>query len=324
MMSLRPFWEPFQPVLLTEETPLSREIAQRLPVIMLPHWAWGQLRLGGPRQFLSAGLQNLVASLRAVQTTSPDIVLTTGAGTAFFASAAARLAGARLIVVESLARWHAPSLFVRLSAPFADLLVLQSPAVGWPLRSAIRHDPVRIMSLARPRKDALAVITVGTLMPFDRLVGAAVEARRNGHLPEALWAQVGTGGACPPDIECQEGVPLEEMRRRLMAADILITHGGVGSILEGLRAGCRIVAMPRRSALREHYDDHQVEIVAGLARRGLISIAHDAGDLPLALAQARTREPRIAEVDMGPLVEGLEQWSRVHLRAKSPAVRVPA
>ena len=46
--------------------------------------------------------------------------------------------------------------------------------------------------------------------------------------------------------------------------DILITHGGVGSILTGLNNNKKVIAAPRLKKYNEHQNDHQLEIIEKL------------------------------------------------------------
>ncbi len=47
--------------------------------------------------------------------------------------------------------------------------------------------------------------------------------------------------------------------------DILITHGGVGSIMDGLERQKKIITIARLSKYQEHIDDHQLEVTNKLA-----------------------------------------------------------
>jgi UDP-N-acetylglucosamine transferase subunit ALG13 len=60
------------------------------------------------------------------------------------------------------------------------------------------------------------------------------------------------------------------MNERLRSAECVICHGGAGVISAAIRAGRRPMAMPRRVALAEHTDDHQLQIVDKLASLGLV------------------------------------------------------
>ena len=52
--------------------------------------------------------------------------------------------------------------------------------------------------------------------------------------------------------------------------DILITHGGVGSIFDGLINNKKIIAFPRMSEYREAVNDHQKQIVDKFYNEGYI------------------------------------------------------
>jgi hypothetical protein len=102
----------------------------------------------------------------------------------------------------------------------------------------------------------------------------------------------------------------------LRRARIVITHGGTGSLITALRAGCNVIAMPRSFALKEHYDDHQSEITGAFAKRGLILTAHDPQELAAALDVARVRTPTLATTDPSAL--------RAFLTREIERLRTPA
>lgn len=53
-------------------------------------------------------------------------------------------------------------------------------------------------------------------------------------------------------------------------ADIIITHGGVGTIMNGLLNNKKVIVVPRLSKYNEHVDDHQLEITNKLTNLGYI------------------------------------------------------
>lgn len=56
--------------------------------------------------------------------------------------------------------------------------------------------------------------------------------------------------------------------------DILITHGGVGSIMDGLKQHKKVIVIPRLAKYGEHVDDHQLEITTKFANDGYIYYMH--------------------------------------------------
>lgn len=57
----------------------------------------------------------------------------------------------------------------------------------------------------------------------------------------------------------------EDFESNILKADIIITHGGVGSIFSALEKNKKIIAVPRLEKYSEHVDDHQLEICNKLA-----------------------------------------------------------
>ena len=57
----------------------------------------------------------------------PDVVISTGAGVVVFFCIFAKLLGAKLIFLESMAKIEKPTLTARFLYPFADLFIVQWP-----------------------------------------------------------------------------------------------------------------------------------------------------------------------------------------------------
>lgn len=68
-----------------------------------------------------------VLSFYIVVVERPDVVITTGAGIVVFFCVFAKLLGAKLIFIESMARVERPTLTARFLYPFADLFIVQWP-----------------------------------------------------------------------------------------------------------------------------------------------------------------------------------------------------
>ncbi len=54
---------------------------------------------------------------------------------------------------------------------------------------------------------------------------------------------------------------IEDYEQKIKKTDLVITHGGVGSIMDGLLNQKKVFAIARLLKYSEHLDDHQVEIV---------------------------------------------------------------
>jgi beta-1,4-N-acetylglucosaminyltransferase len=75
-------------------------------------------------------LRNLLVAWRVIAEVRPKVVVTTGAGVAVPFAWVARLRGAKVVYVESMARIEGPSLTYRLIAPIASRRYVQWPELA--------------------------------------------------------------------------------------------------------------------------------------------------------------------------------------------------
>jgi UDP-N-acetylglucosamine transferase subunit ALG13 len=314
LLDLERAWSRYDYFFLSEDTALSRSISKKHPTHYVPHFAFGQIRREGLFKMISSGFRNCVASAGIMFRTRPHVVITTGAGAAFFTIFWARMLGAKIVLVESLARFDKPSIFAQLVAPFAHRKVVQSEGLAdvWP--DAEVFDPLQTLDTPRPAKKPLLFATVGAILPFDRMVKMVAELKARGDIPEDVIIQTGENGFSPDGIQTVETLPFEDMLETMENADIVVCHGGTGSLITALRQGCRIIAVPRLVQFGEVYDDHQSEITGAFESRGLVSVANTTEELAEALKQVRSRPPVSATSDPSGLIDHLEDvlsgWSK--------------
>jgi UDP-N-acetylglucosamine transferase subunit ALG13 len=121
-------------------------------------------------------------------------------------------------------------------------------------------------------------VTVGTELPFDRLVRPIDEwASRTGR--KDIFAQIGPSTLRPEHIEWANFIDASECRKRIADASVVIAHAGMGTILIARELGKPILVMPRRAALAEHRTDHQLGTVRELAARNAIVPVMDENEL---------------------------------------------
>jgi UDP-N-acetylglucosamine transferase subunit ALG13 len=62
-------------------------------------------------------------------------------------------------------------------------------------------------------------------------------------------------------------------------ADVVITHGGAGSILDCLKYSRSIIVVPRLKKYNEHIDDQQMDLAQALQMQGKVSTVYDVNKL---------------------------------------------
>jgi UDP-N-acetylglucosamine transferase subunit ALG13 len=138
----------------------------------------------------------------------------------------------------------------------------------------------------------LIFVTIGnTTQGFRRLLEAVDLLAGKGMLgDEKIFLQTGsTLNVRPSYCEHKPFLPMDEFQQWVEKADLIICHGGCGTLLQTLQLGKVPVVMPRRKKYGEHVNDHQVQLVEALASEGRIIRAYDQEDLPEAIAEARRR-----------------------------------
>ena len=198
LLDLEPVWSQHDYLFISEDTPLTRSIAEEHPVRFVPHFALGQIRHGAPIRMVLAAVRSFFVSASIMLRERPNVVITTGAGAVVFLVLWARLLGAKVVLVETFARFDGPSWFARIAAPFANLKIAQSEGVGGAWRDVVVFDPLRFTNGPSPTKHALLFVTVGATLPFDRLVMMVADLKAQGRIPERVVVQSGAGGAAPP------------------------------------------------------------------------------------------------------------------------------
>lgn len=242
---------------------------------------------------VSALPRAVLAAHRVLSRYDVHRVVSTGAGVAIAAFAAASARGIPSHYLESAARVHAPSLTGRVLERMPGVHLWSQndwqPRPGWGRAPSV-FDGFTPVDRAPVLDRLRVVVTVGThRYGFRRMVRAALDALPAG--AEVLW-QTGHTDVRDLALEARPLVPPLELAEALRRADVVVAHAGVGSALEALGAGCLPLLVPRRADHDEHVDDHQVELARQLAARGLAIAVEPEQITPAALLAAARRRVR--------------------------------
>lgn len=160
-------------------------------------------------------------------------------------------------------------------------------------------------------------VTVGTNEArFDRLLRAVGAL----DVTTGLVVQHGPSSVRPAGARCVDYLEYDEIVATMRAADVVVTHAGVGSVMTALMNGKRPIVVPRLRRFDEAVDDHQLEFARRLAASGLVRLVEDPADLGGALEGADRADP-VDPVELGParrlvdelrgyLAERLDGYSR--------------
>jgi len=126
-------------------------------------------------------------------------------------------------------------------------------------------------------------VTVGTMfMDFPRLIRAmdAIALDTGEH----VIVQYGMGTTIPEHCESFAFRPREEVLRIQREARLVVSHAGIGCVLDAIELQRPLLAVPRLKSLGEHMDGHQVQIAEAVQRRGWGRMIMDTNELAAACA----------------------------------------
>jgi UDP-N-acetylglucosamine--N-acetylmuramyl-(pentapeptide) pyrophosphoryl-undecaprenol N-acetylglucosamine transferase len=216
-------------------------------------------------------LQDSVVARRVLSSRQWDRVISTGSIVAVPFLTVARFYGVACHYIESAARMTGPSLSARILEHVPGVHCYgqsRSWTAGrrsWQYRGSV-FDAFQ-PALGTPRHISKVVVSLGTSRyPFPRLVTAL-----RAILPssaDVVW-QIGPMALDTPGVQTHAQMSQHDLSAAMREADLVIAHAGVGTALQAMEAGHCPVLVPRRADRREHVDDHQFEVAAELAGRGL-------------------------------------------------------
>lgn len=140
----------------------------------------------------------------------------------------------------------------------------------------------------------MILVTVGTQLPFDRLIRWMDTAAET--IDEEVVAQCGEGTYQARRFDARPWIAPGDFDRLVGIARLIVSHAGIGSVLIAQKHGKPIVLVPRRAALEEHRNDHQLATADALRDRPGIYVADSEERLrelllsPIAAADASAGE----------------------------------
>lgn len=250
-------------------------------------------------------LRNVRESLQIVRKDRPALVITSGAGVTVPFCTLARLFGAKLVFIETMARIYDSSASGRVLSRLADRTLVQWPDLLTVYPGSKLCHPALLDSVnPTPCNGGEGTfVGVGThIQPFDRLLALVDDAVGAGVLPGPVLAQSGVSTYEPRHYESRAWLLPTEIEEALASAEYVVCHAGSGIISSALRYGRRPLVLARTKANDEHFDDHQAQLVEKLGEFGLIVPVR--GPITAKhLAQASRPLPRLPEWLQGPSVE---------------------
>ena len=115
-------------------------------------------------------------------------------------------------------------------------------------------------------------VTIGSMFPFDRLIRTMDEwASKNPD--EDVFAQIGGGNYQPKNMRWERMIAPDEYKTLVKSSRLIVAHAGTGSVFTAAEFEKPIILVPRRSAMKEHTTDHQLDTARWLEDKPGIFVA---------------------------------------------------
>ena len=139
----------------------------------------------------------------------------------------------------------------------------------------------------------MILVTLGTQdKEFKRLLEAIDKEINNGTITDKVIVQAGCTKYESKNMEIFDLIPANEFDEYIKKADLIITHGGAGSILTGVKHNKKIIAAARLAKYKEHTNDHQRQIIREFSDQGYIMELKDFNKLGKLIQKSKTFKPK--------------------------------
>lgn len=257
---------------VTFDTPQTQSLLHNRRVLHVPY----------------VGSRDLVPAARAFMQIMREVnwrgeaftsAVSTGAAVGIAGLAAAQLHRVPAFYFETVARVQGPTLSGKLASfsPWVQTYCQYESWADhrWKYRRSLLENYSRISRASSSQPTLFVTLGTNKSYRFDALIDAVLATG----LPneKTIW-QVGitTREGLPGTVSTQ--LSGSEFAHCARNADVVITHAGVGTLMNLFDMGIYPVVVPRRARRKEVVDDHQLQI-AGLLQNRDIAFVSEAEDL---------------------------------------------
>lgn len=137
-------------------------------------------------------------------------------------------------------------------------------------------------------------ITLGSQkFQFNRLLKEIDELIENGTITDTVFAQTGYSDYCPAHFSYEKFLDRDTFAAKIKESTLVITHGGTGAIINAVKQGKKVIAVPRLAQYGEHVDDHQIQMIEQFNEMDIICACMDTKQLAecIRFAEAHSFRP---------------------------------
>ncbi|QKE74980.1 beta(1,3)galactosyltransferase EpsH [Arthrobacter citreus] len=123
-----------------------------------------------------------------------------------------------------------------------------------------------------------------------------------------VFAQTGYSTYEPRFYSYKKFLDKEEFLDVIEKSEIIVTHGGTGSIVNGVKKEKKVIGVPRTVQYDEHVDNHQFEIIEQFTNSNMIYGISDLSELEIAINKVKDMQFRKYESNTNNIINILEGY----------------
>ena len=155
----------------------------------------------------------------------------------------------------------------------------------------------------------MILVTLGTQdKGFKRLLKIIDKKIEEGIIQEEVIVQAGYTKYESENMKIFDLISNDELEKLVKKCRILITHGGVGSILMGIEYNKPTIAVARLKKYREHTNDHQRQIIKEFEKQGYLLALRDFQKFDKVIEKAEHFKPKKFISNTQKFVENIENY----------------
>lgn len=152
--------------------------------------------------------------------------------------------------------------------------------------------------------------------PLNRLLEAVDELVAKGKIQEDVLVQKGYSDYHLKHCRSVDFLDVLSFDNQIKACSLVITHGGIGTILAGKKFNKPVLVFPRLKKYGEHVDDHQEQIAEKFAANKMVVMCNDTKKLEACIKKCRScKLANISQKNRGKYLEEvingyIDKWIR--------------
>lgn len=150
-------------------------------------------------------------------------------------------------------------------------------------------------------------VTAGTHTGFNRLLKEVDRISGSGKMNEEFVVEFGNSDFEPKNLKRIKFFPRKEYLKNLKNSDLVIIHGGSGSVLDVLINKKKAIIVPRLKKFGEHENDHQMDLAVALEKSGRALAVYEISDLEQKIIDSKDFTPKFRSEKSG-LINALEEF----------------